>query len=99
MKGVRERKGGGGARRGLAPGVRMVIRRRREHGVQWLPRRLKMVRNRERGCVGSWRTNRLFAKELEKSGVLIVRKKRERAAPRSSLEAGNRKSNGHHYFH
>jgi hypothetical protein len=76
MKGVRERKGGGGARRGLAPGVRMVIRRRREHGVQWLPRRLKMVRNRERGYVGSWRTDQLFVKELGKSGVLIMRKKR-----------------------
>jgi hypothetical protein len=36
---------------------------------------------RERGCVGSWRTDRLFAKELGKSGVLksgvlITRKKR-----------------------
>jgi hypothetical protein len=36
---------------------------------------------RERGCVGSWRTDRLFAKELGKSGVLksgvlIARKKR-----------------------
>jgi hypothetical protein len=58
-----------------------VVRGRRERGVEGPPQRWRMARERERGCVGSWRTDQLFAKELGKSGVLksgvlITRKKR-----------------------
>jgi hypothetical protein len=89
---------GGVARRSLAPGIRTVARWHRERGVEGLPWRRGMAR--ERGRVGfGGRTDYSRRGWGSRAFLSRGRSERKRVAVRSSSEAGNRESNDHRYFH